>query len=48
MKKVMVVLFVVFASISRLAWADCEYQGKYYPTGTRIGSKVCQADGTWK
>ena len=34
MKKAMVLLFVVFASLSRLAWADCEYQGKYYPTGT--------------
>ena len=30
------------------AWADCVYQGKSYPTGTRLGGLTCQADGTWK
>jgi hypothetical protein len=28
--------------------ADCLWQGKSYPTGTRIGGLTCQADGSWK
>jgi hypothetical protein len=39
---------IILAFFAQAAWADCEYQGKYYKTGTRVGSKVCQADGTWK
>lgn len=30
------------------AQADCLWQGKSYPTGTRIGGLTCQPDGTWK
>ncbi|MGI9278779.1 MAG: hypothetical protein ACR2PX_04005 [Endozoicomonas sp.] len=30
------------------ASADCLYNGKSYPTGTKIGPYICQADGTWK
>ena len=29
-------------------WADCQYQGKWYPTGTRMNGKVCQPDGSWR
>jgi hypothetical protein len=28
--------------------ADCLYNGKSYPPGTRIGPLMCQGDGTWK
>ncbi len=47
MKSVMMIL-VVLAFFSQQAFADCEYGGRFYPTGTRIGSKVCQDDGTWR
>ena len=31
------------------ALADCVGpDGNAYPTGTRVGSLVCQADGTWR
>jgi hypothetical protein len=30
------------------AWADCQYAGKWYRTGTKIGSKTCQEDGSWR
>jgi hypothetical protein len=30
------------------AWADCIYNGKYYPTGTKVGDLTCQPDGTWR
>jgi len=28
--------------------ANCIYEGKSYPTGTRIGPLVCTPDGTWR
>jgi len=38
-----------------LAWmsppalaANCIYNGRSYPPGTKIGPLVCQPDGTWK
>lgn len=27
---------------------DCYYDGEAYSPGTRIGSMVCQPDGTWQ
>ncbi|MFH1215247.1 MAG: hypothetical protein V1706_01965 [Pseudomonadota bacterium] len=34
--------------LSTPVWADCIYDGIYYPTGTKIGDLTCQPDGTWK
>jgi hypothetical protein len=48
MIKTTVILVFLLATASRVAFADCEYKGKYYPTGTKIGTRVCQADGTWR
>jgi hypothetical protein len=31
-----------------LAQAACFYNGQWYPTGTRLGSLTCQADGQWR
>lgn len=47
MKTLGLTLFLLVASISA-AYADCVYNGRTYPTGTRLGPYVCQADGTWK
>lgn len=42
-------LAVAFCSLwLSAAYADCIWQGKSYPTGTRIGGLACQPDGTWK
>lgn len=30
------------------AIADCEYQGRWYRTGSRVGDRVCQDDGSWR
>ena len=45
------ILFVMaFVFVAQAAWADCVYpgDGKSYPTGTVIGGRACQANGTWK
>ena len=41
------VLGVVLSFLCGQAWADCEYGGKWYRTGTKIGTKTCQEDGGW-
>ena len=28
--------------------ADCSFNGRSYPTGTRIGDRICMPDGTWQ
>ena len=51
MKQVLmyIVLFVFLVGlVTAPAWADCIYNGKYYPTGTKVGSLTCQPDGTWR
>lgn len=47
MKTLTLTLFFVVTTISA-AYAECYYNGQAYPTGTQIGSLVCQADGTWR
>jgi hypothetical protein len=47
MKKVFILLILLFSMVGT-AYADCLYNGVYYPTGTRLGPYICQADGTWK
>lgn len=48
-KKYLLVLacLVCWGSASS-SWADCIYQGQSYPTGTKVGSLTCQADGSWR
>lgn len=41
-------VFLIACGSTFSAWADCVYEGKSYPTGTKIGSLTCQADGTWR
>lgn len=41
-------MLLIAAGFASSAWADCVYQGKKYPTGTKIGGLTCQADGTWR
>ena len=43
----MVALISAMVALPTIALADCIYNGQTYPTGTRIGSVVCQPDGTW-
>jgi len=43
-----IMLFLITCGSSVSVWADCVYQGRSYPTGTKIGSLTCQADGTWR
>jgi hypothetical protein len=30
------------------AKADCVYEGKSYPVGTRIGPLICMPDNSWQ
>lgn len=30
------------------AKADCEFQGKQFPTGAVVGPYICMPDGTWQ
>ena len=40
---------ILFLIISTTAvYANCVYDGKTYPTGTKIGGLVCQPDGSWR
>jgi hypothetical protein len=46
--KTLSLTLIILLILTTNAYADCEFQGQTYPTGTRIGSRVCQPDGTWK
>ena len=47
-KTLMILMFLITCGFASGAWADCLFQGRAYPTGTRIGGLTCQADGTWR
>jgi hypothetical protein len=47
MLRVLLALILLGALVQQ-ALADCEYQGKRYPTGTKIGDKTCMKDGSWR
>lgn len=36
------------ATMATSSWAECIYEGVYYPTGTKLGDLTCQPDGTWR
>ena len=42
------ILGLLLLVLARVAGADCQYHGKWYPTGTRHHGKVCQSDGSWR
>jgi hypothetical protein len=48
MKKALMVLGLLLIVGISTAHAVCYYDGKAYPTGTRIGPYVCMPDGTWR
>lgn len=48
-RKILISLIVLIScSFATGAWADCVYQSKTYPTGTKIGGLTCQADASWR
>jgi len=46
MRWLAVLLCSTFVLVAGPALADCEYEGRIYPEGTRIGPYVC-VDGRW-
>ena len=46
--KAFILALILGIFIAPKAYADCEFDGKTYPTGTEIGGLICQPDGTWK
>ncbi|MFT5702048.1 MAG: hypothetical protein ACI8ZB_004953 [Desulforhopalus sp.] len=42
------IISMLLLFISSSVNATCWYDGREYPTGTRIGTKVCQYDGYWR
>lgn len=47
MKYLLMLISILFI-LTTSAMADCEYNGKTYPTGTIIGPLICMPDGTWQ
>jgi len=48
MRKVYVLLVILYVFYPGLCVADCWYEGNRYPTGTVIGGFECGADGQWR
>lgn len=55
MKPISMLMLLIFGTvalflgkITSVYAANCIYDGRSYPPGTRIGPFVCQPDGTWK
>jgi hypothetical protein len=46
MRLLYAVLIALFMLIPSVVLADCQYNGRQYPEGTRIGVLVCQS-GRW-
>ena len=46
MKRLLLALLLAFAA--HCAWADCDYSGKRYSTGAKVGGRTCQSDGSWR
>ena len=38
---------IIFTLTITAAYADCFFEGYWYPTGYRIGPYVCAPDGSW-
>jgi hypothetical protein len=45
---VFLLAIVLMITLATPVFAGCIYNGKAYPTGTRVGPLVCMPDGTWK
>jgi hypothetical protein len=45
-KKLLLALVLAFAT--QCVWADCDYGGKRYSTGSKVGGKTCESDGSWR
>jgi hypothetical protein len=48
MKHAMTVLLICVFFASSVAWADCVYNGQRYATGSKVGGRTCQANGSWR
>ena len=44
----LIILLIIFFNLATSAMADCEHDGKTYPTGTILGPLVCRPNGTWQ
>ena len=43
-----IAVLTTFIWVVPVARADCYYNGSAYPTGTKLGSLTCMADGSWR
>ena len=41
-------VFFAMVMIGNVAYADCQLNGRSYGTGSVVGGKTCQPDGSWK
>jgi len=48
MKRAMTALMICALFASTMAWADCVYNGQRYATGSKVGGRTCQTDGSWR
>ncbi len=48
MKHAMTVLLMCALYASTAVWADCVYNGQRYSTGSKVGGRTCQTDGSWR
>ena len=48
MKRAVTILLICAFCASATAWADCVYNGKRYATGSKVGGRTCQTDGSWR
>jgi hypothetical protein len=48
MKQFLTAVLILCSVAASTVWADCDYAGRRFPTGTKIGDRTCQPDGTWR
>lgn len=48
MRLILAIAILSAAVLVNESASACQLDGREYPPGTRVGSLVCQPDGTWK
>jgi hypothetical protein len=46
--KFILCISVLLIGMTAPVYADCIYNGRTYPTGSRLGGLVCTPDGSWQ
>jgi hypothetical protein len=41
------IIALILMTTANVVWADCQYNGKSYPVGTKLGALVCTPKG-WR